>query len=166
MFVKAPRRSCILAILGFGALAFLFGLLVPSSPRSDSELYGDYVLDCDLVHEHLSLRPDGSYVQTVTIKATSQIAVSEGRWTYDKCDRHVHFVSHFLLSLSSPFDVNPSYASPSQGLVAYTATRWMGRVTLRGWVDDWPGWRKLGGSKVREEMGKGRRGGRNKEVEE
>ena len=80
---KTSPRSCILVSVGSILVLSLFVYsCTTSTPRQAGEFYGDYVLDCELVHEEMTLHPDGTFTQKVTIKATSEVISSKGKWTY------------------------------------------------------------------------------------
>ena len=64
--------ALILLVLG----AFYFRK--PKAPVSASELVGKYTLDCDLVHEDLILYANGTFSQSILIKVTNELFVSNG----------------------------------------------------------------------------------------
>ncbi len=48
-----------------------------------SDLYGNYISDYSVAHEHLALMADGKFVQKVKIKATGKTYESHGTWKYN-----------------------------------------------------------------------------------
>ena len=63
-------------------------MCIPYAPKTMAELCGTYILDCELAHEELTLHSDGTFVQTATIKATSEVLSSKGKWAYDTDTSH------------------------------------------------------------------------------
>ena len=124
-------RSCL--VLSFGAafvvvlLAFLVFCVRPTYPKGMAELCGTYVADHRLVRSKFTLRADGSFVQTITIKATSRVASSRGTWSYDPSDGYVTFEEGFLLALTlDKSEVDANYATPWPGVVARPAQYCLG----------------------------------------
>src|SRR5229473_7259549 len=54
-----------------------------SQPRQISALYGTYIADYKFAKETLTLNPDGTYVQQVTLKSDGRVSVARGKWNYD-----------------------------------------------------------------------------------
>jgi hypothetical protein len=149
---KAGRRSWHLIVLGVAfLLAVVAYLCLPYAPRTGAELCGNYVLDCQLVHEELTLASDGTFTQRATIKPTGEVISSKGKWTYETNTRHslfgrVHFYSGsnegFLALLKWPNELKPDYAQQTPGGASLPAKYWLGRLTLGG-TDSWPYWKKV-----------------------
>jgi hypothetical protein len=122
--------------LGIGAILLVVLLvtlviywLIPSHPKTTAELCGTYVADHKLVRDEFTLRADGSFVQSVTIKATSAVASSRGTWTYNPSEGYVTFYDGFLRALDWPDKVDPNYARPWP-VVSYPVEYRFGRLVV------------------------------------
>ena len=82
--------------LGLGLFSVLSGC---GRPLTRADLTGGYVADYPIAKEKLSLLPDGKFTQQVTIKASSQILVTNGAWTFDQTDKRLIFHDTFLTVL-------------------------------------------------------------------
>lgn len=144
-------RSCLLVLVGSIIVLSLFVYsYFPFIPRQAAELYGDYVLDCELVHGEMTLHPDGTFAQKVTIKATSEVISSKGKWTYHTGKSSsglmfgdVSFHDGFVTVLEWPNKLKPDYAHPKPGGALLPAQYRFGRLILGGSVDSWPDWKKV-----------------------
>ena len=117
-------------ILAALVVALVVYWLIPSYPETAAELFGTYVADHKLVHDEFTLRPDGSFVQTVTVRATSQVVSSQGTWTYDPGNHYVTFRNGFLVSLRPPsYGVDLDYAH-QWPVVVYPVRYWFGRLVF------------------------------------
>ena len=73
--------------------------------------------------------------------------LSEGKWRYTTRSSYgltfgdVVFESGFLNVLTSPDELNPTYAIPQKGITFLPAEYWCGAVVL-GRTDSWPAWTK------------------------
>jgi len=146
---KVGPGSCLRIVVGVMLLlALLVYLCMPYSPRTAIELYGDYVLDCELVHEELTLRPDGTFTQTVTIKATSEVFSSKGKWTYHRRMSYglmfgrVRCDGGYRSVLKWPNELKPDYAHRQPGSTSLPAEYWFGQLVMGG-GDSWPEWKKV-----------------------
>ena len=147
---KVVRRTCLFAVVGaILLLSLLVYFCIPYAPKTAAELCGDYVRDCKLVHEELTLKPDGTFIQTVTIKATSDKISSKGKWTYETHTSSglifgdVIFENGFINALKWPDELNPDYAHPLQGISVIPAEYWFGKLIIGGSVDSFPDWKKV-----------------------
>lgn len=139
----AGPGSCLTVVLAvILLLAFLVYACIPYSPTAASELRGRYVLDCELMHGELALHPDGTFAETVTIKATSDVATANGTWAYNSGDHYVTFEG-LLRVLRRPDEVDPGYANAPLGVSLLPAEYWFGRLRIGGSVDSWPDWEKV-----------------------
>ena len=145
-------------LAGLLALVWYFGLLpqfLPivtffvSSPKTKAELYGTYVLDCDLLKEELILRPDGTFTQTATIKATSEKISSKGTWVYRTgeskgllCGSVV--VDGYVSLLEEPWQrkLKRDYAHTQPDTGGWFADYWYGQLRL-GDINSRPYFRKI-----------------------
>lgn len=158
---KAATGLRLIVVLGAILLSALIAYLcLPRAPRTMGELCGTYVLDCELVEEQLILRPDGTFTQTATIKATSEKISSKGTWTYSTRAKHgATFgdvtLDGFVAVLEWPNELKPDYAHSPPGIAVLPAEYWFGRLILGGSVrrqlefpvsdrvDSWPDWKKV-----------------------
>jgi hypothetical protein len=145
------KRRLLFALIFAGS--FLLGLFVylciPSTPRTTQELFGTYILDCDLVHEQLILNSDGTFTQTVSIKATGEEMSSHGSWTYHTRKSGICIFGDVTLEdgyvgvLEWPDKLRPDYAHLKPGTAVIPAEYYFGQLELGGQVDSWPQWRKV-----------------------
>ncbi len=112
-------------------------------PRTAAELYGTYALDCRLVHGDLILHADGTFTQTVTIKATGDVASSKGKWTYDPTHHYLRFRGCFLKLFEWSDELYADYANPPPGWTVIPVERWFGRVVLGDKFGARPAWEKV-----------------------
>jgi hypothetical protein len=142
------KRQLFIAAGVVTGLVLLTSFCVPHSPTTAGELYGTYILDCNLVREELILRPDGTFSQTATVKATADEVSAKGNWEYRLRKSHgvrfgdVRFTDGFIIMLKRPDTLDPDYAQPKPGCSVLCAEYWYGQLIL-GRVDDWPEWRKV-----------------------
>src|SRR3990170_8166470 len=94
MRVRASAVSSLLFQISTICLLALF--MFACKPKSQTELYGTYVADYDVAKEKLTLNKDGTFVQEVTLKATSKVDVAKGTWTYDPKTGYVRFRENFM----------------------------------------------------------------------
>jgi len=94
------------------------------------ELCGVYIADDDIAYEVVTLRPDGTYVQRVRIKGSTDVALSEGRWVHERSKGYVVFLGGFMLARRFPHKLNPDYARPPRGNVWKPAKYWFGCLVL------------------------------------
>jgi len=150
---RKKRKQRVLSALVLGGsllLALFVYFCIPSTPRTTLELCGTYVLDCELVHEELTLNPDGSFTQTVSIKATGEEISSQGKWAYHTrissglIFGDVTFHDGFVSVLEWPNVLRHDYAQPKPGGGgALPAEYYFGQLELGGRVDSWPQWEKV-----------------------
>jgi len=126
MQMRASARNEVLLI----CMLLLSILSMFSCKPSQSELYGIYVADYDVGKERLTLDKDGTFKQEVTLKATSEVTVSKGTWTYNPKTGYVSFNENFMLVLNGFRKLNPNYAHPKPGGVSYPVDKYFGRISL------------------------------------
>jgi hypothetical protein len=147
MSKKAGLRLRIFFVV---AAILLFAIVVyqciPSAPRKTAELYGNYVLDCKLIHGEMTLFPNGTFTQTVTIKATDEVFSSRGMWSYvTEQSSGLTFGTLRLRDgsinvLKRPDELRQDYAQQKPSNSFMPAEYWFGRLIL-GRADDWPEWK-------------------------
>ncbi len=112
-------------------------------PTTSAEICGIYVADHELAREELTLRPDGTFAQVVTVKATLASSFSEGKWAYDAGAGDVTFYEGFMIVLEGPHELNPDYDSPGLFIVDKSVRYWFGFLVIGDEFGDWPVWRKV-----------------------
>lgn len=143
---KRPIGSA--AILGASFLLALFVYLcVPGIPMTATELCGNYVLDCDRAHEQLILNRDGTFSQTVLLKATGKELSFHGTWKYDRRSWFECRVSlDGLLSALELYNEHPvDYSQEKRGVVIMPAAYSFGELQLGIASDGWPQRKKVDG---------------------
>jgi hypothetical protein len=110
--------------------SFLALLLFSCKPEDYSNLFGTYLADYDIAKERLTLNKDGTFVQEVTIKATSKIDKVNGKWTYDSKTGYLTFHDNFMLVLNGLRKFQPDYAQPKPGLVGYPVNVSFGKIRI------------------------------------
>jgi len=112
----------------------LLNLGACSSKVERSDVLGEYVATYSFGVEKLQLNPDGTYVQTVTLKGKTAATQHSGTWDYAP-SRGVVTV-HDSLHFSDPFGkMNPNYATPLPGAWIMIGSKTLGSVSLN-WNDD------------------------------
>jgi hypothetical protein len=148
MKMKAGPGSCLIIVLGaIILLVLLVYLCIPYAPKTTADLCGLYILDCDLEHEELTLNSDGTFTQILTVKDTSEVFSSKGKWTYARdswcglsCGT-VTFIGGMRGVLERPDKLKANYAEQKPGGGGVSAQYWFGQLTLGG-ADSWPAWKK------------------------
>ena len=73
----------------FCLLLLLSTIMVSGCKRIEvSELYGTYVAKYSFGVEKLSLKPNGEYIQEVSIKGNPEVVTHKGNWRYDSEDQY------------------------------------------------------------------------------
>jgi hypothetical protein len=107
-----------------------------NQPERTAALYGTYVADNKFARETLTLNPDGTYMQQVTLKSSSRVTVARGRWHYDSATAYATFDHHMMLVTNGFQHFNPGYATPrKEGLVSLPVDRLLGQIRI-GAADD------------------------------
>lgn len=98
--------------------------------RSAHELYGTYVADYEVAREKLTLNPDGTFIQEVTIKKAAKVDVAKGAWSFDAKSGYVRFDGGFMSVLNGFREFDPNYRSPKQGIVSEPTGKVLGRLSI------------------------------------
>ncbi len=87
---------------------------VSCAVSDQSQLHGTYVADYDVATEKLALNRDGTFAQSVTLRATSEILLAKGSWKYDAQSGYVTFGEGFLhvVDMFGRFDPNYERRAP------------------------------------------------------
>jgi len=110
-------------------LLFLILSMLSCKP-SQSEVYGTYIADYDVAREKLTLNKDSTFIQEVTLKATSKVDVSKGTWDYDLKIGYVSFNENFMLVLNGFRKLDSNYAHPKPGGVSQPVKKYFGYISL------------------------------------
>ncbi|GEM_PF-1920545 len=93
-------------------------------------VYGTYVADYPVASETLTLRPDGAFTQTVTMRAGGKHVVSNGRWRFDAPTGFVIFASGYIEVLDALGRARPDFAEPLSGVVDMPVVTCLGRLYI------------------------------------
>ena len=104
--------------------------VVACKVKNQSEFYSTYLADYNVAKEKLTLDRDGTFVQEVTLKATSKVDVAKGTWTYNTKSGYVTFNENFMGVLDGFRKLNPDYTHPKPGIVVQPVLRLFGRVQI------------------------------------
>jgi hypothetical protein len=117
----------------FLVLVFVFLSFTPLlySVSDQSKLYGTYVADNEFVRERLTIKEDGTFIQEVTLKASSKVDTAKGTWTYAAKHGSFTFDHNFMCVVDAGGRLRADYAQPRDtGLVIMPARRWFFRILL------------------------------------
>lgn len=110
---------------------FLTLFIVACKVNDQSELFGTYLADYDVAKEELTLNKDGTFVQTVTLIATSKIDQHKGTWTYKAESGYVTFHGGLIDVFDGFRKFNPDYAHPTKsGLAVQPVLKFLGSVSI------------------------------------
>jgi hypothetical protein len=99
--------------------------------KDQSRLSGSYVADYKFAKEKLTIKNDGTFIQEVTLKASSKVNVAKGTWTYIPKIGYFRFDHNFMMVLDGARRLKPDYAKPrDSGVVLTPARRWFFRISL------------------------------------
>ncbi|MBW8042301.1 MAG: hypothetical protein FVQ85_20195 [Planctomycetes bacterium] len=114
-------------------LFLLFLSFTPSCRivKDQSRLSGTYVADYEFAKEKLTIKSDGTFIQEVTLKASSKVDIAKGTWTYKPRNGYFRFDHNFMSVLDGAQRLKPDYAQPrDSGVVLKPAERWFFRISL------------------------------------
>jgi hypothetical protein len=130
--------GCLIVFLSLISLGFIWfivdSIYIMHTPRPkiQSELYGTYVADYNVAKEKLTLNEDGTFIQEVTLKETSQVYRSQGNWTYNPSSSCVEFHTNFMDVLDDFGRIRPNYEYLKLGSNSYPASNYFGYMQF-GW---------------------------------
>ena len=104
--------------------------VVACKVKNQSEFYSTYLADYNVAKEKLTLNKDGTFVQEVTLKATSKIDIAKGKWSYNAETGYVTFYENFMIVLNGFRKLNPDYTHPKPGFVIIPAAKLFGNIEL------------------------------------
>jgi len=118
-------------------LVIVFGWYIGTSrPENESELYGTYtswwtVLFTEpIAKEKLILKSDGTFVQEVTLKATTKTDIGKGTWEYNRKSGYVVLEGNFMGVIDIYGELDPDYNKREQGRAYLPASKYYGCVLL------------------------------------
>ena len=114
-------------------LAFLFLSFTPLIfvVRNQSKLYGTYLADYEFATEKVTINKDGTFVQEVTLKATSKVDTAKGTWKYYPEDGDFTFDHNFMSVMDGFKQLKPDYDRPrDKGRVMMPAYRMFFRIYM------------------------------------
>jgi hypothetical protein len=107
-----------------------------NQPRQTSALYGTYTANYKFAKETLTLNPDGTYLQQVTLKRDGRVSVALGKWSYDPRTGYATFDNHMMLVMDGFQHFRLNYDVPrKEGLVSLPVDRLFGKMRI-GAADD------------------------------
>lgn len=99
--------------------------------KDQSGLSGTYLADYEFAKEKLTINDDGTFIQEVTLKASSKVDVAKGTWSYNPKRGYFRFDHNFMFVLDGARRLKPDYAKPrDSGVVLLPARRWFFRISL------------------------------------
>jgi hypothetical protein len=107
--MKRARRILVCALLA--------AALAGCKPHEVSPVYGTYVADYAAATETLMLKPDGTFLQRVTLHPHGRPVTTTGRWHFDQPTAFVIFDSGYIEVLDALGRPRPDYAQPLTGVV-------------------------------------------------
>ncbi|HUY19006.1 MAG TPA: hypothetical protein VMV15_07250 [Candidatus Binataceae bacterium] len=110
--------------------ALLAAALVGCKPPEVSPVYGSYIADYAAATETLTLKPDGTFVQSVTLRPHGKPVTSTGHWHFDQPTAFVIFDSGYIEVLDLLGRPRPDYAQPLSGEVFMPVVRCLGRLYI------------------------------------
>jgi len=117
-------------VLGFSLITF--GACSSKMERGD--VIGEYVATYSFGVERLRLNPDGTYVQTITLKGKTESTKHSGTWDYAPSRDLV--IVRSPLEFSDPFGkLNANYELPMTGTWNLAVNKTLGNISLN-WNDD------------------------------
>ncbi len=102
---------------GMLACTLLAAALIGCKPAEVSPVYGTYLADYPAASESLTLKPDGTFVQSVTLHPHGRPVTTAGRWRFDPATAFVIFGSGYIEVLDAFGRPRPDYAQPLAGIV-------------------------------------------------
>ncbi len=108
----------------------LAAALVGCTPREVSPVYGSYIADYPAATETLTLKPDGTFVQSVTLHSHEKPVTSTGHWHFDQPTAFVIFDSGYIEVLDVLGRPRPDYGQPLSGVVFMPVVRCLGRLYI------------------------------------
>jgi hypothetical protein len=112
------------------ACALLAAALLGCKPREVSPVYGTYLADYPAAAESLTLRPDGTFVQSVTLHPHGRPVTTTGHWRFDQPTAFVIFDSGYIEVLDAFSRPRPDYAQPLAGVVDMPVLSCLGRLYI------------------------------------
>jgi len=84
--------------------------LIACQLRGKPDLFGTYMANYNVAREKITLNEDGTFIQEVTLKATSKVDITKGKWIYDDKTGYVWFSENYMQVLNGLGQLNPDYS--------------------------------------------------------
>jgi hypothetical protein len=108
----------------------LAATLLGCKPHEVARVYGTYLANYSAATESLTLKPDGTFVQSVTLHSHSKPVTSTGHWRFDQPTAFVIFDSGYIEVLDAFGRPRPDYAQPLAGVVDMPVVRCLGHLYI------------------------------------
>ncbi len=117
---------------GFLCIFVLLSLFFLSScrPVKQDNIYGTYIAEYNIAEERLTLNNDGTFIQKVMIKSSSEVSIATGTWTYNRETMYITFDATFMSVLDGYREFRQDYMHPRKGLVVLPLTNFIGNITM------------------------------------
>jgi len=112
------------------ACALLAAIVAGCKPGEVASIYGTYVADYPAAREQLTLRPDGTFTQEVTLRPGGHRVTSAGKWQFDAATGFVILPSGYIEVLDALGRGRPDYAQPLAGVVDMPVVACFGRLYI------------------------------------
>lgn len=112
------------------ACALLAAALAGCKPREVSPVYGTYLADYPAATELLTLKPDGTFTQSVTLHPHGRPVTTTGHWRFDQPTAYVIFDSGYIEVLDALGRRRPDYAQPLAGMIFMPVVSCFGRLYI------------------------------------
>ena len=93
-------------------------------------VYGTYVADYPAAAETLTLRPDGTFIQTVTPHEGGKPVTSSGHWRFDAPTGFVIFPTGYIEVLDALGRARPDFAQALSGMVDMPVVGCLGQLYI------------------------------------
>ncbi len=113
-----------------GVLALVSAALAGCRAADVGTVYGTYLADYPAAAETLTLRPDGSFIQTVTPHGGGKPITSTARWRFDPATGFVILLSGYIEVLDALGRTRPDFAQPLSGVVDMPVVSCFGRLYI------------------------------------
>jgi len=124
------ERSEVKTIYRMMVCGLLAVTLLGCRPRDVSPVYGTYIADYPAATERLTLKPDGTFVQSVTLRPHGRTVTSTGHWSFDQPTGFVVFDSGYIEVLDVFSRPRPDFAQPLAGVVDMPVESCFGRLYI------------------------------------
>ena len=103
--------------------------MLACSKTTKQDLYGTYFARYSFGKEILILRPNGEYIQEVSVKGDTKILIHKGQWSYNE-EGDILILEKALIIAEMSGGLRKNYQVPSKGIVATGVTRIFHKIML------------------------------------